>query len=171
MIDNHYISLHTEEATIYKRIFFFEAGKILVQLAKRNEIPTLVALSEIDNIDIYDSEYGEGTSEKILELVTKLIASKCRTSDIIASMGEGKVGIIFYNITNANAKKTLETLSAEIEQHVFRINNDEKQVTVHFGGTIMQNRLNSGTIDSLYDQATIALESVHNKTDTRVIVY
>ena len=171
MTGDQYIELHAEETTIYKRGFFFEAGKILVQLAKRNQVPTLIALAEIDNIDTYDTLYGVGTSEKILELVTKLIASKCRTSDVIASMGEGKIGIIFYNITKVNAQKTLEGLSEAIANHIFLINQEEKHVTVHIGGTIMQNRLNSGTIDSLYEQATLALEAVKKRADGSVIVY
>lgn len=171
MTDDQHIELHTEEATIYKRGFFFEAGKILVQLSKRNQIPTLVALAKIDNIDTYDTVYGVGTSEKILELVTKLIASKCRTSDVIASMGEGQIGLIFYNITKADAKKTLEGLSEAIANNIFLINQEEKHITVHIGGTIMQNRLNAGTIDSLYEQSTLALDAVKNKADGSVIVY
>ena len=171
MHSSDHILYQEQSVTIYKKGFFFEAGKIMVQLAKRNQVPLLVAVVEIDKLDTYDELYGEGTSEKLLELLTKMIVSKCRTSDLIASMGEGKVGLVFYNITNANAKSTLESLRQYIATNNFLINQEEKHIDIYIGGTIMHNQLNAGTIDSLFEQASIAVEALKKRGGNSIIVY
>jgi len=171
MNSSDHVLYQEQSVTIYKKGFFFEAGKIMVQLAKRNQVPLLVAVVEIDKLSTYDEQYGEGTADKLLELLTKMIVSKCRTSDLIASMGDGRVGVVFYNITNANAKKTLESLRQHIADNNFLINQEEKHIDIYIGGTIMHNQLNSGTIDSLFEQACIAVEALKKRGDNKIIVY
>ena len=171
MNSSEYVLSQEESVTIYKRGFFFEAGKIMVQLAKRNQVPLLVAVVEIDKLSTYDEQYGEGAADKLLELLTKMIVSKCRTSDLIASMGDGRVGIVFYNITNVNAKKTLESLYQHIADNNFLINQEKKHIDMHIGGTIMHNQLNAGTINSLFEQACIAVETVKKRGNNEIIVY
>lgn len=171
MHSSDHVLYQEQSVTIYKKGFFFEAGKIMVQLAKRNQVPLLVAVVEINKLDTYDELYGEGTSEKLLELLTKMIVSKCRTSDLIASMGEGKVGLVFYNITNVNAKNTLESLRQYIANNNFLINQEEKHIDIYIGGTIMHNQLNAGTIDSLFEQANIAVEALRKRGGNSIIVY
>jgi len=171
MNSSDYVLYHEQSVTIYKKGFFYEAGKIMVQLAKRNQIPLLVAVVEIDKLGDYDDTHGEGTADKLLELLTKMIVSKCRTSDLIAFMGEGRVGLVFYNITNVDAKNTLENLRQHIANNTFLINQEEKHIDIYIGGTIMHNQLNSGTIDSLFEQACIAVEALKKRGDNNVIVY
>jgi len=156
---------------IYNKDFFFEAGKIIVQLAKRNQVPTLVALIDIDDFEIINTSYGTATGEKILELTTELIMDRCRSSDLIAFIGDGKVGLVFYNITSVDAKTTLESLRETVSNNEYFINDEKKQITVSIGGTIMHSRTNSGGLDALYDQAIIAVEAVRRKGSNGVMVY
>jgi len=163
--------MNSSDHVLCKKKFFFDAGKIMVQLAKRNQVPLLIAVVEIDNLSTYDEQYGEGTASKLLELLATLIASKCRTSDLIAPMEDGRVGIVFYNITNANAKKTLESLYQHIIDNNLLIKQEEKHVDMYIGGTIMHNQLNAGTINSLFEQACIAVDSLKKQGEHKVIVY
>ena len=160
-----------KQAGIYNKDFFFEAGKIIVQLAKRNQVPTLVALIDIDDFEMLNTSYGTVTADKILELTTELVIDRCRVSDLVAFLGDGKMGLIFYNITSADAKATLESLREIVANKEYLINDEKKQVTVSIGGTIMHSRTNSGGIEALYDQATIAVEAVRRKGSNGVMVY
>ena len=163
--------MNNSDDVLCKKKFFFDAGKIMVQLAKRNQVSLLVAIVEIDNLATYDEKYGEGTANKLLELVSTIVTSKCRASDLITTIQDGKVGIVFYNITNANAKNTLESLYKHIENNDLFIKQADKQIDMYIGGTIMHNQLNGGTINSLFEQACIAVESLKKQGKNKVIVY
>jgi len=171
MNNSDYVLYQEQSVPIYKKGFFFEAGKIMVQLAKRNQISLLLAVVEIDKLNMYDEQYGEGTAEKLLELLTKMVVSQCRTSDLIASIGDGRLGIVFYNITHANAKNTLESLYHHITNNNFLVNQEKKHIDIYIGGTIMHNQLNAGTIDSLFKQACIAVKVLKERGDNKIIVY
>jgi len=171
MNNSDYVLYQEQSSLIYEKGFFYEAGKIMVQLARRNQIPLLLAVVEIDKMNIYDEQYGIGTTEKLLKLLTKKIVDRCRASDLITSIGNGRVGIIFYNITNANAKNTLTSLYQYITENSFLVNKETKHIDIHIGGTIMHNQLNSGTIESLFKEACIAVESLKERGNNKIIVY
>jgi len=160
-----------KKSGIYNKDFFFEAGKIIIQLAKRNQVPTLMALVDIDDFEMLNTFYGTDTGEKILEWTTELIIEQCRSSDLISFIGDGKVGLIFYNITSTNAKNILESLRERVSLNEYLINGEKKHITVSIGGTIMHSRTNSGCVDALYEQAAMAVEAVRRKGNNMVMVY
>jgi len=165
------IIFQNEAAGIYTKDFFFVTGKILLQLAKRNQVPLLVAVVDIDDFEALTSEFGNATGEKLLELTTKLIEDHCRTSDLVAFMGKGQIGLIFYNITNVDAKNTLEVLREKVAKNTYLINNEERYMTVSIGGSIMQSRINAGAIEMVYEQACMAVETAQRKGKNCVVVY
>ncbi len=153
-----------EDTGIYSKDFFFAAGKILLQLAKRNQVPLLVAIVNINNLEDLNSEYGNNVGDKMLELITKITHDKFRDSDLIAYLGDAQIGIIFYNITSEVAKTTLEGLRDKLSNNIYN-------VTVSIGGTIMNSRTNSGSIDTAYKQACMAIETAQQKGKNSVVVY
>ena len=163
--------MNNSDDVLCKKKFFFNVGKIMVQLAKRNQVPLLVAVVEIDNLNTYDKKYGEGTANKLLELLETVVISKCRASDLISTIEDNKLGIVFYNITNINAQNTLESLYKHIEDNNFLIKEEGEYVDMYIGGTIMHNRLNAGNIDSLFEQSCIAVDVLKKQGENKVIVY
>ena len=160
-----------KQAGIYNKDFFFEAGSIILHLAKRNHVPTLVGLIDIDDFEMLNASYGVSVAEKILEMTTQLVMNQCRSSDLVAFVGDGKVGLIFYNITSVNAKNTLNALREKIVSHTYIINDEKKNITVSIGGTIMHSRTNAGGVNALYEQAIMAIEAVRKKGSHGVMVY
>lgn len=154
----------------YTKDFFFEAGKILLQLAKRNQVSLMVGVVEIDGFQDIDEKYNEKMSKKITALTAEIIENKCRKSDLISYMGNGQIGLIFYNTTNANAKIALENIRAKVENSQYEINNKNIAVTVSIGGIAMHNLMTAGAITALYEQAENAVQNASKKGNC-VVVY
>lgn len=150
----------------YTKDFFFEAGKILLQLAKRNQVSLMVGVVKIDGFQDIDEKYNE----KITALTAEIIENKCRKSDLISYMGNGQIGLIFYNTTNANAKIALENIRAKVENSQYEINNKNIAVTVSIGGIAMHNLMTAGAITALYEQAENAVQNASKKGNC-VVVY
>ena len=165
------LELEASKPKIHTRDFFFEAGEILLQIAKRNKVPLLVAVVAIDDFEKLHDEYQAKVVDDIFQFVIQKIQDKCRTSDIIANMGNGKIGFIFYNTTNVNSKLVFETICAKIEENMYTFNETKVDVTVSIGGVVMHNLVSARTMDALYDQAKIALDTVQRKGKNSVLVY
>jgi len=154
---------------VYTKDFFFDAGAVLLQLAKRNQTPFMVATVKINDFNKINEEYGSKAAYEILELTTKLIADKCRTSDIVADMENGQTGIIFYNTTNTNAKIALTNVCEKVEQSTYTLNDTTLNMSVNIGGVVMHNLMSARSIEALYEQAKAALETT--KGTSSVVVY
>jgi diguanylate cyclase (GGDEF)-like protein len=166
------LELEASKPKIHTRDFFFEAGEVLLQIAKRNKVPLLVAVVAIDDFEKLHDEYQAKVVDDIFQFVIQKIQDKCRTSDIIANVENGKIGLIFYNTTNVNSKLVFETISAKIEENMYTLNEETKvPLTVSIGGVVMHNLVSARTMDALYDQAKIALDTVQRKGKNSVLVY
>ena len=166
------LELEASKPKIHTRDFFFEAGEILLQIAKRNKVPLLVATVTIDDFEKLHNEYEAKVVDDIFQFVIQKIQNKCRTSDIIANMGNGEIGLIFYNTTNVNSKLVFETIRAKIEENIYMFNEEIKvNLTVSIGGVVMHNLVSARTIDALYDQSKIALDTVQRKGKNGILVY
>lgn len=165
-------NLQDKQTGMYTKDFFFEAGKILLQLAKRNQAPFLIAVLEVDDFKKIVDKYGNKVAYKILQMTTQLIGENFRTSDLVADMEDGQIGIIFYNTTNVNTKVALDGLREKIEEQKYALNNGDKiNVTVSIGGVVMHhNLMGARSIESLYEHAKLGVEAARNKGKNCVVL-
>lgn len=166
-------NLQNKSTGMYTADFFFEAGKILLQLAKRNQVPFLIAALEVDDFDQIKEKYGSKLAYTVLEMTAKLIGENFRTSDLVADMEDGQIGIIFYNTTNVNTKIALDGLRQKIEKQKYLLNNGDKiNVTVSIGGVVMHhNLMGARTVEELFEQAKLGVNIAKEQGKNRVIVY
>ena len=163
-------NFQNEKIGIYTKDFFFEAGRILLQLAKRHQEAFMIAMVEVDNFDEFKKTYGSTIAYKILTLTAKIIGEKFRTSDIVADMEDGQIGVIFYNTSHANVKIALEGLRKKVEESQYILNEEKLDVTVSIGASVMHNLGTSRTLDSLYEQAKIGVEIAKRRGKNCVVV-
>jgi len=165
--------LQNKQTRMYTKDFFFEAGKILLQLAKRNQAPFLIAALEVDGFKEIEEKYGNKVAYKILHMTMQLIGENFRLSDLVADMEDGQIGIMFYNTTNVNTKVALEGLRKKIEEQVYALNNGEKiNVTVSIGGVVMHHNLTgSRSVETLYEQAKAGVEIAKSKGKNCIVVH
>jgi len=160
------------EATgIYTKDFFFEAGRILLQLAKRHETAFMIAMIEVDDFKKMQEKYGNQIVYKILALTAKIIGEKFRNSDIVADMEDGQIGVIFYNTNNVNSRIALEGLRKKVEESQYILNEEKINVTVSIGGVVMHNLMSARSIEILYEQAKTGLEIARKKGKNNVVIY
>jgi len=164
--------LQNKQTRMYTKDFFFEAGKILLQLAKRNQAPFFIAALEVDDFKEIHDKYSAKLAYKILHMTMQLIGESFRTSDLVADMEDGQIGIMFYNTTNVNTKVALEGLRKKVEEQKYVLNSGETiNVTVSIGGVVMHHNLTGArSIETLYEQAKIALDSAKNRGKNSVVV-
>ena len=159
------------EATgLYTKDFFFEAGRILLQLAKRHQTAFMIAIVDVDNFKALEEKYGSQAAYKILTLTAKVIGEKFRNSDIVADMEDGQIGIIFYNTSNVNAKIALEGLRKRVEKSEYVFNEEKVNVTVSIGAVVMHNLMSARSVEILYEQAKIGVEIARDKGKNCVVV-
>ena len=155
---------------IYTKDFFFEAGRILLQLAKRHQTPFMIAIVDVDNFKALEENYGNQIAYKILTLTAKIIGEKFRTSDIVADMEDGQIGVIFYNTSNVNAQIALEGLRKKVEKSQYIFNKEKINVTVSIGAVVMHNLMSARSVEVLYEQAKIGVEIAREKGKNCVVV-
>lgn len=165
MGDNQ-ISFKDELTGIYTKAFFFETGKNLIEVAIRHNASIAVCVIDIDNLNILNNKYGFTVGNQIIWSVAQTVNKKCRKSDLIGYLGEGKIGLILYNITGINARETLNLLRQNIEHDI----NIVKQ-TVSIGASMIQSHNNMESIEKIFLKAYMALNDAKEKGKNTVIVY
>jgi diguanylate cyclase (GGDEF)-like protein len=155
---------------IYTKDFFFEAGRILLQLAKRHQTAFMIAVVDVDNFNLLKEKHGSKIAYKILRLTAKIIGDQFRTSDIVADMEDGQIGVIFYNTSNVNAKIALEGLRKMVEESEYILNEEKIDVTVSIGASVMHNIMSARSVETLYEQAKIGVEIARSKGKNYVVV-
>ncbi len=160
------ISFKDELTGIYTKAFFFEAGKHLMEVAIRHNASIAICVIDIDNLNMVNNKYGFTVGNQIIWSVAQTVSKKCRKSDLVGYLGEGKIGLILYNITGVNAKEMLNTLRQNIEHDI----NIVKQ-TVSIGANMIQSHNNTESIEKIFLKAYMALNDAKEKGKNRVNVY
>jgi diguanylate cyclase (GGDEF)-like protein len=151
--------------------FFFESGTIILQLAKRNKVPLSMAVIDIDNLGELNEKYSYEISNKIIRSVAKTLKEKCRTSDLLGYLGEGRFGLLLYNISGVNTNITLDIIRKKIEYNKYRIKNSTFNITASVGATVIHTQMNEETLEGIYDKAYLATNAAKEKGKNCVVVY
>jgi len=156
---------------VYTKDFFFESGNKMLFLAKRNKVPMSICMIDIDDLQNINDTYSYAEGNKVLEAIGHIILRECRESDLVGYFGEGKIGIILYNVSGINTNIMLNTLRQKIEYDTDIMGQKEISVTVSIGASVMHNLMNTKTLDAAYDQAYMATNVAKEKGKNRVIIY
>jgi len=157
---------------VYNKSFFFESGNnILLQLAMRNKVPLSLCVIEIDNLKVINEQYSYGIGNQILEFVTQVIQDNIRKSDMVGYMGNGKIGLLLYNVSGINTQIVLDGLRRKVARSAYVMNKQEIYTTVSMGASVINNYIHIKILDSIYEQAFLAVNMAKEKGKNRVVVY
>ena len=168
---NKKLSFIDEIAGIYDQYFFFESGMIILQLAKRNKIPLSLAVIDIDGLGELNEKYSYEMTNKMIRSVAKTLKQKCRTSDLLGYLGDGRFGLLLYNISGINTNITLDTVRKKIEYNTYRIKENTFNITASIGATVIYAQMNNDTLEAIYDKAYLATNAAKEKGKNCVVVY
>ena len=156
---------------IYTKDFFFESGNKILFLAKRNKVPMSICMIDVDNLQNINDTYSYAMGNKVLASIAQSIQRECRESDLVGYLGEGKIGLILYNVSGINTNIMLNTLRQKIEHDTDIMGQKEISVTVSIGASVMHSLMNTKTLDAAYDQAYMATNVAKEKGKNCVVIY
>jgi len=156
---------------VYKKEFFFESANYILGLSVRNKIPFSLCVIDVDDLATINAIYSDGIGHQILESVAQVIIHNCRESDVIAYLGDEKIGLILNNISGVDTQIFLNDLRKKIEndEHVFM--GKKINVTASIGVCMVHSYMNTNTIKTIYNKALDALRLAKEKGKNRIEVY
>ncbi len=168
---NKKLSFTDNVAGIHDQSFFFESGMIILQLAKRNNVPLSMAMVDIDDLGKLNEKYSYEIANKIIRSVAQTLKKKCRKSDLVGYLGDGRFGLLLYNISGINTNITLDTVRKKIEFNKYRIKDKTFNITASIGATVIHAKMNEDTLEDIYDKAYLATNAAKEKGKNCVVVY
>lgn len=134
---------------------FFDSGKQLLNQADNQESLLSLIMIDIDNFKSLNDTYGHAMGDKALIAFADKLKNSLRSTDLIGRLGGEEFAVILPNIGENEATNIAQSLRLKISQ----IKLTHEQSSVHFTASmgVIENSLESSTIDSLLAQADKAL--------------
>jgi diguanylate cyclase (GGDEF)-like protein/PAS domain S-box-containing protein len=97
-----------------------------------------VVFLDIDHFKRFNDVYGHKIGDDVLVMVSKTIANLLRRSDTIARWGGEEFVVVFSDISAAVFNKLAERIRIFIERSFINVGDDQLNVTVSLGATLVQ---------------------------------
>lgn len=158
--DTYEKSITDQLTGLYNHGFFFETLNREVERLKRYDKNSILGIIDIDDFKQINDKHGHITGDRVLRIVSNLIQSSSRKSDIIARYGGDEFIILLTETNKANGKKLFERLSRTVKDFAY---GDKLSITISIGAVELNKETMKNTdIVSLVRQADLALYSSKN---------
>jgi diguanylate cyclase len=138
--------------------------------AKHNDYVSSVLIADIDNFKQLNDIHGHLVGDELLKQYSLLLKVVLREGDLIARWGGDEFVIMLHHANPNEAFKIAERLRANIEKHVFIIDDHEIRLSSSFGIA----PLDTNEIEPLYSsylKADKALYQAKNLGRNKTIIY
>lgn len=142
---------------IANRRGFEENVAIALQQARRDGVPVVFAILDVDHFKRYNDYYGHQAGDEALRLIARTIAEAGRRPmDMAGRLGGEEFGLLLYDATPEKGLARLEKLVAVVEELAIEhaASPTADHVTVSLGATAFDGR---ETTTELYRRADAAL--------------
>ena len=159
----------TDELTgIYNRRYLVQRFNEEVERAERYDSPLSILLIDIDHFKQINDQYGHQAGDQVLRLISSLINTMARTSDIVGRYGGEEFLIVLPNADIEEARRVAERFCEEIRKHSFVVEHE----TLHVACSIGAAELIRGSSDAfdLFKRADKALYEAKDLGRDRVQV-
>lgn len=96
------------------RRYFYEISQEILDQARLKQSPLTVAYLDIDDFKTFNDLWGHQEGDSILALVTGIISSNLRKTDIIARLGGDEFAILLPDTNQHNAKIVLGKIRSKL---------------------------------------------------------
>ena len=170
-IKNKKLSFTDKITEMNNQEFFFESGTIILELAKRHKISLSMAIVDIDDLKVLNDKYSYDIANRIIKSIANTLKEKCRQCDLLCYLGEGKFGLLFYDISGINTNILLDAIRKKIEYNRYRTKKDEFNITASIGATVIYTQMNEEALESIYDKTYLATNEAKEKGKNCVVIY
>ena len=146
---------------------FFERFESIFSHCQRHQNSLTLVMMDIDNFKIFNDKFGHRYGDQLLLTTTSVFEKSIRESDIFARYGGDE---FILALPNTNIDNAIELLS-RIQKDMAKLSaspDSDFSVTISFGLTSLDN---NSTVDSLLNQADIALYQAKNAGRNRIEIY
>jgi len=118
---------------IPNRLAYDERLELSIATFKRNSIPFVLVVWDIDYFKKVNDQYGHSAGDQVLKLVASILSKNMREIDFIARYG-GEEFVSILTVTNINnAQKITDKLRRIIEESNFHFRDEAVEVTISAG--------------------------------------
>jgi diguanylate cyclase (GGDEF)-like protein len=89
---------------LVSRSFFHRAAERRIELYKRNGLPLVCAVLDVDDFKSYNDRYGHGSGDEVLRCVGRVLRESTRADDVVARYG----GEEFVVLMGGNMEDAIE---------------------------------------------------------------
>ncbi|MDY7031670.1 MAG: diguanylate cyclase [Thermodesulfobacteriota bacterium] len=151
---------------LYNRRYFFDVGKKLHAISKREERETTVAMIDIDHFKKINDVHGHDIGDAVLKRIGLILKERFRESDIVSRFGGEEFCIFALDMAHENVFRIFDELRGVIESTEMSIGEHTINVSVSIG--VCSTLLNS--LEQMIKQADIMLYKAKNEGRNRVLI-
>ncbi|PHR27031.1 MAG: diguanylate cyclase response regulator [Desulfotalea sp.] len=120
---------------LYNRRYFFDSGGTLLARARREQIPLVCAMVDIDWFKRVNDTYGHDVGDLVIQQVGTFLQERMSSSDIVARFGGEEYCILAVNMSLDDVDKLFNDLRMSIAKTPVFFDNKTKKlhVTVSIG--------------------------------------
>lgn len=138
----------------------------LVSAARRHENDLTMFKIDIDDFQNFNSKFGHGVGDEILQKVAGEIQKRLRTEDIVGRCGGEEFAVILPDTDVSGANIVAERIRRGVEEDIRAADDDNAKVTVSIGITSYQKEDSAELIST---RAELALEQAKTSGKNKVV--
>ncbi|WP_096086693.1 GGDEF domain-containing protein [Agaribacterium haliotis] len=154
LAEQRHLATHDPLTSLPNREAYSERSYQEWQRASRDGLPLTLAVCDIDHFKRINDNYGHQAGDKVLQLISSVIAKRLRNTDFIARYGGEEFVMLLPNTELDAALKVLDKIRALVEKSSLKFKGEPLQITISFGLA----QLNSDEqIEHCFERADAAL--------------
>jgi diguanylate cyclase (GGDEF)-like protein len=152
---------------LHNRRYLFESGPGLLELARRNDRPLVVALLDLDHFKLLNDTFGHAAGDSVLRRFAQLLQDVLRKSDVIVRHGGEEFVALMPEITAEGAAAVLSRLQEACRERP-PVQGSRPLPTCSFSAGIAVFPRQGHTLDQLLMRADRALYSAKHHGRSRI---
>lgn len=111
------------------RLFYRQVVKQMVS-ANGGETPVSLLVIDIDNLRLFNSRYGHGAGDGVIQMVAGVLRDISKPTDILGRYGGGELAVLAAGLDTAEALRLAEHIRVEVRDRRLVPEEAQHQVTV-----------------------------------------
>jgi len=156
---------------VSNRKYFFEKAGIYFEEARSNNLPSAVAMIDIDNFKLVNDTYGHAVGDDVIKALAKILRDNIKGQDIVARFGGEEFVLYLKDITAEAALKFMQLMCQKISKLDIVLPTDQQiNFTVSIGVSSQMHMTLNEQINSADELLYVAKNSGKNRVVSDLVL-